>query len=224
MPTLAPARRRSPQSDRSRRAGGKPTEEELLSIGDPPDGTRMSHAEFNRRTLEFRCELVDGKLDYLGTMARDLHGMIVRFLNRAFDAYLLAQFPDALLQGQHIRIRIRRGRSRDPDVVVLLNPNHPGRGPDEWEYADLCVEVVSPDDPDRDYVDKRRDYAAAGVPEYWIVDPRDRTDADPRGRTVRVLSLAGGEYSETVFEEGETAAGAVLPGFAVDVTACLAGA
>jgi Uma2 family endonuclease len=36
---------------------------------------------------------------------------------------------------------------------------------------DLVVEVVSPDDPDRDYVTKKKEYAEAGIPEYWIVDP-----------------------------------------------------
>ena len=40
----------------------------------------------------------------------------------------------------------------------------------------LVVEIVSSSDTDqksrsRDYVDKRREYAMRGIPEYWIVDP-----------------------------------------------------
>jgi len=37
------------------------------------------------------------------------------------------------------------------------------------------VEIVSPDDPDRDLVEKVADYAEAGIPEYWIVNPNTAT-------------------------------------------------
>ena len=55
-------------------------------------------------------------------------------------------------------------------------------------------------------------YAEAGIPEYWIVDPRVET--------VTVLRLAGGTYVEHgVFTRGDTATSALLGGFTVDVTA-----
>ena len=61
-----------------------------------------------------------------------------------------------------------------------------------WETANLVVEVISPDDPDRDLVDKRRDYAAAGIAEYWVIDPRDDSiqvlhlrDGVSRGNQIR---------------------------------------
>jgi hypothetical protein len=34
--------------------------------------------------------------------------------------------------------------------------------------------VVSADKPERDLVEKRGDYAEAGIPEYWIVNPENR--------------------------------------------------
>ena len=77
------------------------------------------------------------------------------------------------------------------------------------------TEVVSPDDPARDLVVKRADYAEAGIPEYWIVDPRNKT--------VTVLALAGNDYVEHgAFTPGDTATSPLLPGFAVDVTALFA--
>ena len=73
------------------------------------------------------------------------------------------------------------------------------------------VEVVSPDDPDRDLVEKRADYAEARIPEYWIVDPRDET--------ITVLALEGGAYVEHgVFAAGDSAGSRLLQGFAADVT------
>ena len=54
-------------------------------------------------------------------------------------------------------------------------------------------------------VDKRLDYAEAGIPEYWIVNPLDET--------VTVLFLADGAYREHgVFRPGAHAGSALLPG------------
>jgi len=59
---------------------------------------------------------------------------------------------------------------------------------------------------------KRRAYAAAGVPEYWIVDPE--------AETVTVLRLDGDAYAEHgVFARGATATSARYAGLSVDVDA-----
>lgn len=39
---------------------------------------------------------------------------------------------------------------------------------------DLAIEIVSPDSVDRDYEIKRHRYEAAGVQEYWIIDPDEK--------------------------------------------------
>ena len=58
---------------------------------------------------------------------------------------------------------------------MLRDRSDPRRQNRYWQGADLVVEVVGPDDPDRDLVEKRADYAEAGATEYWIADPRDET-------------------------------------------------
>jgi Uma2 family endonuclease len=60
-------------------------------------------------------------------------------------------------------------------------------------------------------VEKRRDYAEARIPEYWIVNPIDDT--------VTVLVLGDGEYREHgVFGPGAHADSPSLPGFSISVT------
>ena len=77
--------------------------------------------------------------------------------------------------------------------------------------ADLVVEVVSPDDPERDYVQKRADYAELRIPEYWIVDPQ----AD----TITVLALDGDRYVDHgVFGLGDVASSATLGGLRTSVS------
>jgi Uma2 family endonuclease len=101
-------------------------------------------------------------------------------------------------------------RYRQPDVVFLLPRNRSRFDERSWTYADLVIEVVSPDDPSRDYVVKRVEYAQAGIPEYWIVDPRSRE--------IIVLKLEGSVYVQHQHaREGDVAMSALLEGFAVDV-------
>jgi Uma2 family endonuclease len=76
------------------------------------------------------------------------------------------------------------------------------------------MEIVSPDNPERDLVEKVADYAEAGIPEYWIVNP----DA----QAISVLKLEGDAYAtHGVFWRGQRAASALLEGFAVSVDAAL---
>jgi Uma2 family endonuclease len=106
------------------------------------------------------------------------------------------------------------GTYREPDLLVLLDANDPRRQNASWLGADLVIEIVSPDDPRRDKVEKRIDYASAGIPEYWIVDPQEQT--------ITVLKLEGREYAEHgVFRRGDTATSLLLEGFALEVSAVL---
>ncbi len=115
-----------------------------------------------------------------------------------------------------LRVRLWRGKFREPDVV-FLRKEHAGRmGEDFWDGADLVMEVVSGNDEDRrrDLVTKRREYARAGIPEYWIVDPREER--------ITVLRLAGKRYVvHGEFPKGTTASSHLLPEFTVDVSEVL---
>ena len=109
---------------------------------------------------------------------------------------------------------------REPDVFVVTEvtqrPTGTYPGAVGW-----VAEIVSPDADSRrrDLVTKRREYAAAGIPEYWIVDPEARTV------TVLTLPAGAGEYAEHgVFGEGDTASGRVLEGFGFPVSDLFAAA
>ena len=109
-----------------------------------------------------------------------------------------------------LRLQILPGRYREPDLLLLLNKDDPRNQDAYWLGADLVVEIVSPDDPERDTVVKRADYAEAGIPEYWIVNPLDET--------ITVLTLADREYAERgIFQRGMLATSLLLDGFSVTV-------
>ena len=64
----------------------------------------------------------------------------------------------------------------DPDLVVILPGSRAVGGGRGVEGApDLLIEVLSPSNRPHDLVTKRALYGRAGVREYWIVDPDNRT-------------------------------------------------
>jgi Uma2 family endonuclease len=156
-------------------------------------------------------ELTDGVIEVLPMPTRK-HQAISRFLFLALLSFV--QRLGGTVFYAPLRVRISPGRFREPDLVVLLDVNDPRNQNAFWLGADLVVEIVSPDNPDRDLVEKRSDYAEAGILEYWIVNPQ--TEA------ITLLTLEGDAYVEHgVFERGTKATSVLLKGFEVSVDAVL---
>ncbi|MCY3992666.1 MAG: Uma2 family endonuclease [Caldilineaceae bacterium] len=111
-----------------------------------------------------------------------------------------------------MRVQLWPGKFREPDILFMRSEHDDRRSDRFWEGADLVMEVVSPDDPERDKVTKRREYAQSGIPEYWIVDPA--------GASISVLTLQGKEYAlHGEFVSGEAATSVLLDRFTVEVAA-----
>lgn len=108
------------------------------------------------------------------------------------------------------KVRLWEGKIREPDLFFVAKANVEKRTAQWFTHIDLAMEIVSPDDPGRDLETKRQEYAAAGIPEYWVVDPRYEE--------VLVLLLVDGQYAaHGVFRLGEIATSVLLPGFGVAV-------
>jgi len=112
-----------------------------------------------------------------------------------------------------LRLRLWPGKIREPDLLFLASATDPRRQNQLWTGADLVIEVVSPDDPARDLMTKRREYSQASIPEYWIVDPRTET--------ILILHLDGASYREQSYRRGEQAASVSFPALVVDISAAL---
>jgi Uma2 family endonuclease len=100
------------------------------------------------------------------------------------------RFPDlVVLRQEHLELTQRR-------LTITLDMPPPR----------LVAEVVSPGktNRDRDYINKRAQYAAIGVPEYWLIDPI--------AQSVMTLTLEAGAYQEIgVFGKQEEIASLELP-------------
>ncbi|MBC1238796.1 MULTISPECIES: Uma2 family endonuclease [Nostoc] len=143
--------------------------------------------------------------------------------NNLISLYLLSQFlkfvPIQLIRHKDTELVVigNRTRVRLPDLMILtqelleaiagrratITPDMPS--------PTMVVEVVSPGkvNEDRDYRYKRSEYAARGIPEYWIVDAHKAR--------ITLLTLVDGLYEETVFQGTELIKSATFP--MLDLTA-----
>jgi len=156
-------------------------------------------------------EFTDGDIEALPMPTRK-HQRILALLYELLVALVRPQGGEVLFAA--LRMQIRPGKFREPDLLLLLDKRDPRNQEEYWLGSDLVLEIVSPDNPERDTVTKRADYAEAGIPEYWIVHPLDET--------ITVLILEDGSYVEHgLFRRGERASSRLLSAFVVAVDAVL---
>jgi Uma2 family endonuclease len=123
------------------------------------------------------------------------------FLQQGVPSYRLSMKTEIITTGSRMRI---------PDLVifseelaaVMKGANRSIVMPDMPAPA-LAVEVVSPNQSDRDYRYKRSEYAARGITEYWIVDPLLLK--------VTVLEWVEGFYEEKVYEGEQVITSILFP-------------
>jgi len=140
-----------------------------------------------------------------------------RIAARLFTALNAAAAPGGEVLFAGTRVKIAEEAFREPDLLYIPPEAKARTHRELTEGAALVMEVVSESNRSHDLRTKRRDYADAGIPEYWIVDP----DFD----TVIVLTLEGSEYAvHGEFRPGSRATSRLLPALSVDVTALFASA
>ena len=166
---------------------------------------------------DMHYELVDGVLVEMGA-ENPLNPQIAMLLAFAFGS--LGIPPHRLAIGHQIEVQSKYVTARQPDLIVHSKNSEAAIVVDGkllrlgMPLPILVVEVVSSSDTDkksrdRDYIEKRNEYAVRGIAEYWIVDPIEEI--------VLVLDLQNGEYSSRSFTGEMTIVSSSFP--ALNITA-----
>ncbi len=173
-----------------------------------PAQGHWSEEEYLALDTNHLIEFSHGQLEVL-PMPTQSHQLLVIALFELLRNYVHSRQLGMVLLAP-MRIQLWPGKFREPDVLFMRTEHDDRRSDSFWQGADLVMEVVSPDDPRRDTVTKRREYAQAGIPEYWIVDPA--------AASITVLTLHGQEYVlHGEFVGSEEASSVLLKGLKVDV-------
>lgn len=125
---------------------------------------------------DIRAEWVDGRIELMPSPVSIGHQDVLGFLAKTLGGFIelrgLGQTTFAPYKMKLASIN----RGREPDFIFvkqarahLVTRNYLD-GP-----ADLAIEIASPESKKRDRKVKFEEYAQAGIPEYWLIDPDKQT-------------------------------------------------
>lgn len=152
-----------------------------------------------------RAEWVDGRILFM-TPASSLHQDVVGFLYALLRQVVEDHDCGWVAIAPFVMHFAQQERGREPDILFVAGDRKERIRPTHLEGpADLVIEVVSADSRSRDRREQRAEYEAAGVLEYWWVDPiREEGEFLVLGEDWRYRSLP--------MEEGIVSS-SVVPGF-----------
>ncbi|HIS31893.1 MAG TPA: Uma2 family endonuclease [Candidatus Limivivens intestinipullorum] len=122
-----------------------------------------------------RAELIDGQIYYMAPPNR-IHQEIVHFLDRTIGNYIVQKEGSCKIYPAPFAVLLNKDDRNyvEPDLSVICDLsklNDKGcQGAPDW-----IIEIVSPGNPEHDYITKLEKYKTAGVREYWIVDPKAKS-------------------------------------------------
>ncbi len=172
-----------------------------------------TYADYLQWPDETRYELIDGEAFLMSPAPlvehQEVAGEVYRQLANQLDGKPCRPFIAP------VDVRLPRKDETDaaidtvvqPDVLVVCDPSKIDRrgvrGAPDW-----LLEVLSPSTAAHDQIAKRRTYERAGVREYWLVHPGDRT--------LTVYVLDNGQYGRPEIHELKDATPVgVLPGVSI---------
>lgn len=156
-----------------------------------------------------RSEWVDGRA-IVFMPPKTVHQLVWGLLFRLLSDFV-ERFDLGLVIAAPFEMRLARS-AREPDILFLAREHLDRLTPDRLlGPADMVVELISDDSVTRDRRDKLTEYAAAGIPEYWLFDPRPR-----RQRTDFYTLTTEGRYQAIPPDADGRYHSQVLPGFWLD--------
>lgn len=165
-------------------------------------GRRLTEDEFLDWIEEpTRAEWVEGEVFIMSPVSfnhNQIHQWLIRLLGEFVETHDLG-----LVCGSELFVRLSPPLARRMPDLFFVAKSRCGKfqkahfeGP-----PDLAIEIVSPDEPARDYIEKLKSYEASGVREYWIVDPLiQRMEAHElvKGKCRRIMERNGTLHSKVL--------------------------
>ena len=167
----------------------------------------MTLAEFlDLPPQDTRCELIDGVV-YMAAFPVPDHEILVMLLATPLSQSIMLTGAGIVMGTAGVVVSA--DSALGPDIVIVRSERNDIIGPTVLTGApDIVVEVLS-SDRNRDLVDKRRLYEAAGIPEYWILD------GDANVLTVLELTDDGTYQERAVLTAADTLTTPLFPEFSL---------
>lgn len=130
--------------------------------------------DFYKIPEEIHAELINGELVYMGSPSR-IHQKLLVELITLINHYIKSKKGDCEVYPAPFDVQLWDNKDTivEPDISVICDKKKLNKrgciGAPDW-----IIEIVSPSNPEHDYIDKLHFYTKASVREYWIVDPQNQ--------------------------------------------------
>lgn len=184
----------------------------ITMLADREQRIAMSYEEFQALIGETIHAEWDGGEVVIFMPPSDRHQALVSLLDTLLTLFVRVYGLGIIRVSPYQMRATPDGPAREPDLLFVANANlarvTPNRliGP-----ADLVVEIISDESVARDRAEKFYEYEAAGILEYWLIDPRLGKER------LEVFRLDGeGKYRPILPEDSGRHSTPLLPGFSLD--------
>lgn len=169
------------------------------------NGRYISFEDYLKLDVEgASLEWVDGKV--FGFIVNNLpHQEIIGFLLRVMGFFVEIHDLGKVVQAGYVMKLQEQKRGREPDLVFVSEENAERL---KYNYldgaADIAVEVISPESVERDCRIKFDEYQKAGVKEYWLIDPQEKSAEFYRLNAdgfYQAVDVTGGVFRSAVLPE-----------------------
>lgn len=155
-------------------------DEEVSQVNDLDMSVTYTYADYLRWTFEERVELIKGKIFRMSPAPSRIHQKISWELGRVLSNYLKGKTCEAYTAPFDVRLP-RKGKD-DKNVITVVQPDlcvicDPAKLDEKGCIGapDIVVEILSPGNNKKELRNKYEVYEEAGVKEFWIVWPTEKT-------------------------------------------------
>lgn len=171
-----------------------------------------TYADYLLWTIEERLELIKGKVFKMSPAPNTTHQRVSRRINIRLANFLEGRQCEVFAAPYDVRLP--RKSKKDEDIITVVQPDicvicDPAKIDEKGCIGapDIVVEILSPGNNKKELKNKYEVYEEAGVKEYWIIHPQEKT-------FFRYLLGADGRfYSEKLLTIGDEITTEVLPRF-----------
>jgi len=174
-----------------------------------------TYADYMKWQFDERVELLKGKIFKMSPAPNRMHQEISSIIH--YEIFNFLKTSKCKVYAAPFDVRLPRKSKEDKDILTVLQPDicvicDESKLDDRGCIGapDIVVEILSPSNNKKELKYKYEIYEEAGVKEYWVVFPPEKT--------IMIYTLTSGKYiaSRFMFAE-DTVASSVLPGFSLDL-------
>ena len=184
-------------------------EDKVLKFEDIDLAGTYSYADYLKWEFDERVELIKGKVFRMSPAPTIFHQQVSGVVFGLLFIYLRKK--SCKVFSAPVDVRFPRRSMDDKDIITVLQPDicvicDPAKldGRSVTGAPDIIVEILSPGNNRTELRNKYEVYEEAGVLEYWVIHPAEKTflkyslDTNGRFQASQLLTL-GDEVTSTVF-------------------------